>query len=245
MPGGDKPGEMLANLSVDCIILGFYNGQLKVLLLRWKDTQYWSLPGGPVFKSEDIDDAASRVLKERTCLEQIFLRQFHTFGSANRYDLAQLKEKLKHLIDPELWYERAVTVGYYALVEYSKVASCPDHFTAECRWWDIHKVPELLFDHNQIIERALQALRIELNLQPVGYSLLPEKFTLPELQKLYETILDKPLDPRNFQRKIKGLGILDQLKERKKGGAHKAPYLYRFNREAYEARLQEGGLLFL
>lgn len=235
----------IPQLTLDCIILGFHAGQLKVLLLRWKATQEWSLPGGPVYQTESLDEAAYRVLKERTCLDQIFLKQFHTFGEHPRYDLAEIKKKLQHIVPPEIWYERAVSVGYYALVDYSKVSPTPDLYTEECLWWDINELPKLLFDHNHIIDFALKALRVELNLQHIGYNLLPEKFTMPELQKLYETILGKSLDPRNFYKKIMGLGILERLKERKKGGAHKAPYLYRFNKEAYEARLEEGDLSFM
>ncbi|MFP4092000.1 MAG: NUDIX hydrolase, partial [Cyclobacteriaceae bacterium] len=235
-----EQAALIPQLTLDCVILGFHDGQLKVLLLRWKGTQEWSLPGGPIQQHEAIDDAAYRVLRERTCLDMIFLKQFHTFGELPRYDLKVIKEKLKHVIDPDIWYERAISIGYYALVDYSKVSPTPDQYTDECRWWDIDAIPHLLFDHNHIIEFALKALRVELSLQPLGLKLLPEKFTMPELQKMYETILDKTLDPRNFYKKVKSLGILTRLNERKKGGAHKAPYLYCFDQEAYEKRLKEG-----
>ena len=240
------PGEaLIPQLTLDCVILGFHDGQLKVLLLRWKDTQDWSLPGGPIYQSESLDEAAYRVLKERTCLDHIFLQQFHTFGELPRYDLNHIREKLKHVVDPGLWYERAISIGYYALVDYSQVSPTPDGYTDECRWWDVQEVPGLLFDHSHIIERARQALRVELSLQPIGYNLLPEKFTMPELQRLYEAMLGKTLDPRNFYKKMTSLGILERLKERKRGGAYKAPYLYRFNKDEYEAKLKEGALSFL
>lgn len=237
--------KLVPQLTLDCIILGFHQGLLRVLLLRWKGTREWSLPGGPIHQEESIDAAAYRVLKERTCLDQIFLKQFHVFGELHRYDRSQIQKKLKHIIHPELWYERAISIGYYALVDYSKVSPTPDVYTDECQWWDIHDIPQLLFDHNHMIEMALQALRIELSLQPIGYNLLPDQFTMPELQRLYETILGKTLDPRNFHKKILGLGILDRLKERRRGGAHKSPYLYRFNKEHYERVLKEGNLSFL
>jgi ADP-ribose pyrophosphatase YjhB (NUDIX family) len=237
--------SLIPQLTLDCTILGFHEGQLRVLLLRWKGTQEWSLPGGPIYQSEALDDAAYRVLKERTCLEKIFLQQFHTFGELPRYDLAEIQKKLKHIIDPDLWYKRAISVGYYALVDYSEVSPTSDQFTDECRWWDVDGIPELLFDHNHIIDEALKALQIEISLQPIGYNLLPEKFTMPELRRLYETILGRELDPRNFHKKMNGLGILERLKERKRGGAHKAPYLYRFNKAEYEAKLKEGNLSFL
>lgn len=234
----------LSELTLDCVILGFHKDQLKVLLLRWKGTQEWSLPGGPIERRESVDSAASRILQERTGLHHIFLQQFHLFGDVERYKREEVKEKLKHLVDPQKWFERAVTVGYYALVDYSKVTPSPDAFTDECQWWDLREIPRLLFDHNHIIGLALQALRTQLSWQPIGYNLLPEEFTLPELQRLYETILGRTLDPRNFQRKILGLGIVERLNSRRTGGAHKSPYLYRFHKEHYEARLTEGNLSF-
>lgn len=240
----ESQSPLLPQLTLDCIILGFHEDQLRVLLLRWKGTQEWSLPGGPVRKNESVDAAAHRILKERTGLGHIFLQQFHVFGEVVRYDREEIKEKLKHVVPPEKWYERAVSIGYYALVDYSRVTPKPDAFTEECQWWDIKYVPQLLFDHNHIIAVALQALRIQLNWQPIGYNLLPEQFTMPELQRLYETIIGKPLDPRNFQRKILGLGIVERLEARRKGGAHKAPYLYKFNKSEYEAMLTEGNLSF-
>ena len=136
--------------------------------------------------------------------------------------------------------ERFVTVGYYALVEFSKVYPQPDWLSEECKWFDIPKIPKLIYDHNAIVTKALTALRLSLNDHPVGYNLLPEKFTMPELQRLYETVLDKPLDRRNFQKKVLNAGILERLKERKIGGAHKAPYLYRFDKKKYEKAMKQG-----
>ncbi|QMU27507.1 NUDIX hydrolase [Adhaeribacter radiodurans] len=241
----DENTSLIPQLTLDCIILGFHNNQLRVLLLRWKNTQEWSLPGGPVRQNESVNAAAQRILKERTGLDQIFLQQFHVFGEVERYNRAEIQEKLKLIFDPNLWYERAVSIGYYALVDYSSVTPTPDAYTDECQWWDIQDIPKLLFDHNHIIQVALQALRHQLSWQPIGYNLLPHEFTLPELQKLYETILDRKLDPRNFQRKLLGLGILERLPTRRKGGAHKSPYLYRFDKEKYEAGLKEGNLFFI
>lgn len=240
----NENSALLSELTLDCVILGFHEDRLKVLLLRWQDTREWSLPGAPVRRNESVDAAASRILKERTGLENIFLQQYHVFGDVVRYNRHEIQEKLKHLVHPEKWFERAISVGYYALVDYSKVIPTPDAFTDECKWWDTKEIPTLLFDHNHLIQVALQALRIQLSWQPVGYNLLPEEFTLPELQRLYETILGKALDPRNFQRKMLGLGILERLEVRRKGGAHKAPYLYQFNKEHYAAMLTEGSLFF-
>jgi 8-oxo-dGTP diphosphatase len=239
------PNQLMPQLTLDCVILGFHKEQLRVLLLRWKGTQEWSLPGGPIWQTESVDAAAYRILKERTGLDQIFLQQFQIFGEVTRYNLPEIKTKLQHLITPDKWYHRAVSIGYYALVDYSKVSPMPDLFTDECQWCDVKEIPNLLFDHNLIIQSALKALRMQLSWQPIGLNLLPEEFTMPELQRLYETILDRPLDPRNFHRKITSLGILERLEERRKGGAYKSPYLYRFNKEKYQAVLQEGNLSFI
>ena len=232
---GDK--IYLRHLSIDCVIFGFHENKLKVLLLKWKDRDVWSLPGGFVKKTDSLSEAAKRVLQERTGLDDIFLQQFHAFGDRHR-------EKNKTTILPGAkgtWMmDRFVTIGYYALVEYSKVNSQADLFSDECRWWDIHSVPELVYDHKEIFEKALEVLRLSLNDHPIGYNLLPEKFTMPELQRLYETILDKPIDRRNFQKKILGLNIVVRLNERKTGGAHKAPYLYRFDKRRYDRALKEG-----
>ncbi len=226
----------LRHLSVDCVIFGFHENELKVLLIRWKDGP-WCLPGGFVKKEESIDTSASRILEERTGLDDIFLQQFHIFGDPHR-------EKNKKDFNSKLkgsWImDRFVTVGYYALVEYSKVNPEPDWLSDECEWWDIHSIPSLVYDHNAILDKALEVLRFSLNDHPIGYNLLPEKFTMPELQRLYETILDKEIDRRNFQKKILSLDILVRLEERKTGGAHKAPYLYRFDKRKYDRALKEG-----
>ena len=225
----------MSHLSVDCVIFGFHDDQLKVLLMKWKNGGQWCLPGGFVKYEESVDDSAVRTLKERTGLDKIYLQQFHTFGDPNREKGKSIKIKGVSWIN-----NRFVSVGYYALVEYSKVTPQPDILSMECRWWDLQHVPTLIYDHNLIIKKALEALRLDLNDHPVGYNLLAEKFTMPELQRLYETILDKPLDRRNFQKKILGLGILERLKERKLGGAHKAPYLYRFDKRKYAKAIKQG-----
>lgn len=237
--------DLVPQLTLDCIILGFHDNQLRVLLLRWKGTPYWSLPGGPVRQTESVDAAAKRILHERTGLEDIFLQQFHVFGDVLRYSRHDIQEKLKQVVEPDIWYQRAISIGYYALVDYSKVNPTPDAYTDECRWWDIQEIPELLFDHNKIIKVALEALQRQLSWQPIGYNLLPDPFTLPELQRLYETILGRSLDPRNFQRKMLSLGILERLETKRRGGAFRSPYLYRFIKEKYEAVLKDGSSLFV
>ncbi|MCS4434640.1 NUDIX hydrolase [Aquiflexum gelatinilyticum] len=237
--------EVFPQLSLDCVIFGFNDGTLKVLLLKWKGTEYWSLPGGLIRQSEDIDNAAIRILQERTGLGQIFLRQFHTFGKIERYDNQKIISKLSHVIDPESWYDRAISIGYYALVDYAEVFPNPDQFTDECQWWILEEVPELLFDHNEILKKALHSLRLELNYQPVGYNLLSEKFTMPEMMRMYEAILGSKIDPRNFQKKILNSGIVIKLNEVKKGLAHKSPNLYMFDKVKYQQILEGGGLFII
>ncbi|MDX2072523.1 MAG: NUDIX domain-containing protein [Haliscomenobacter sp.] len=232
----------LSELSIDCVVFGFHDEQLKVLLLRAKGSDSWMLPGGWILKTEHLEDAAYRILKERTGLDSIFLQQFYTFGANNRYNGKEIMARLGLPQEHNFFPERAVSVGYYALVEYSLVEPQMDFMTEECHWWDVQDVPELLFDHNEIVSKALKALRKQFDHEALGFNLLPEKFTLIELQRLYETILglekDK-LDRRNFQKKMLSYSFLERLEERKTGGAHKAPYLYRFNPEKYADYLRE------
>jgi 8-oxo-dGTP diphosphatase len=234
----------LPSLSVDCVVFGFHNNELKVLLLKPSHTNVWGLPGGFILKGEHTDTAAHRILKERTGLDEIFLKQFHVFGDPDRSDKTFHRKRLKKEgipIDPGNWIlQRFVTIGYYALVEFSLVNPVQDNFSDEARWWDVGEIPSMMMDHGEIIEKALETLRSQLNHQPIGYNLLPEKFTMPELQKLYETILGKKLDRRNFQRRILGYQIVRRLKETKQGGAHKAPYLYSFDLRKYHKALKEG-----
>lgn len=253
MPTGNKTinnlllvGEQafLHSVSVDCVILGFHEGQLKVLLLKHRHRDMWGLPGGFIYKDEPTDAAAYRVLKERTGLDEVFLKQFYVFGQPDRssrdfhmQDLA--KDGIE--ISPDHWLlQRFVTIGYYALIEYSKAMPVADALSETCEWWDVHELPTLMLDHQDILNKAMDTLRQQLSYQPIGYNLLPEKFTMPELQKLYETILDKKLDRRNFQRKLLSFNILQRLNETKKGVAHKAPYYYKFDLEKYNAALREG-----
>lgn len=228
----------LRHISADCVIFGFHQNELRVLLLKWKGDGPWCLPGGFVRKEDSLEQAAIRIVKQRTGLDNIFLRQFYVFSDPGR---ERSKENLP-FINYQGWLkDRFITVGFYALVEFSKVSPEPDEFSSECTWLDVHSVPKNMFlDHNDIFEKALQTLRMSLNDHPIGYELLPTKFTMPELQRLYETILDRSLDRRNFQKKMLSLGILERLKERKLGGAHKAPFLYKFNKARYDKALKQG-----
>jgi len=231
-------------LSIDCVIFGFHDNQLKVLLIKTRYSENWALPGGFISIDEDIDRAAVSVLQRRTGLEGIFLRQFATFGAVNRNESLFSNEVLAHFgIPPEdgKWYtSRFVTIGYYALVDFLKAIPQPDSASEIVEWIDHNEVPNLILDHKDILDKALETLRTELNLMPIGYNLLPEKFTIPELQKLYETILGRTLDRRNFLRKITSIGILTKLDEKKSNVAHKAPNLYCFDKDKYEEVLKNG-----
>lgn len=241
------PGEnvnYLAHISLDCVVFGFHENMMKVLLLKMKHTKEWSLPGGFVKENESIEDAATRVLKERTGLANIFLRQFHVFSNPNRSNNnPAVSDMLKSGVKSPAsdWFsQRFISVGFYALVEYSEVEPKPDIYSDICEWINLDTIGKLMLDHNEILSKAHDTLRFQLSFQPIGYNLLPEKFSLSELRKLYETILGEELDRRNFQRKILSYNILIRLDEVRKGVAHKAPTLYKFNHETYNRALNEG-----
>ncbi len=239
-----KFGEVLPHISVDCVIFGFHENQLRVLLLRFKQVEEWNLPGGRLYPGESLDEAAHRVLEDRTGLRDIFLKQFYAFGATDRMANTNFQEIFAlqgiHLEASHPLFDRTITVGYYALVDFSQVSPRLDFFAEEWRWWDVREAPTMIFDHNAIMNTALKVLRRHLRSDPVGLNLLPEKFTMPELQKLYETILGKPLDRRNFQKRLLSYDILNRLEERRTGGAHKSPYLYCFKREQYFQALDSG-----
>jgi ADP-ribose pyrophosphatase YjhB (NUDIX family) len=234
----------LPSISVDCVIFGFHDGELKVLLLKGKYNNKWALPGGFIYKEEDVDRAAARVLLERTQLSGIFLQQFSLFGDVKRTEQKHARKLLEESkvqdIDSHWLLQRFVTVGYYALVEFEKVKPAADEISSECYWHNVTELRNLIIDHKQIIEKGLQSLRQQLNYQPIGYNLLPKEFTLKDLQSIYEAILSRKLDRSNFQRKILSYGILDRKEKHYTGGSHKAPYLYSFNKEKYFKALEEG-----
>jgi 8-oxo-dGTP diphosphatase len=229
-------------VSVDNVIFGFHEDELRVLLLHMTASNLWALPGGYVFKEEEIDDAAARILKKRTNLQNLYLQQFFTFGGTERTRTEVVQQFFSDL-NPRAaennWFmQRFITVGYYALVEYGKVVPQPDEFSDRCSWHELNKLPKLIFDHRQIIEKALQTMRLQLNYQPIGYNLLPKEFPLKSLQVIYETILGRKLDRGNFNRKILAGGILERKEKLYSGAAHKAPYLYSFNKKKYFAALK-------
>jgi ADP-ribose pyrophosphatase YjhB (NUDIX family) len=244
MPNRDVlKGDWLPNISVDCVIFGFQENQLKVLLLKFRNSDIWSLPGGFINREEDVDDAVKRVLWQRTGLENIYLQQFHTFGDVKRNIGAIKKHEEINLamgrsLDDLTWLShRYITVGYYALVEYSKVNVTLNDISDESTWMDIDQIPSLFLDHNAIINKGLDHLRTSIDTHLAAFNLLPETFTMSELQQVYETILGKELVRTNFQRKMLSLDILERIEKKYTGGAHKAPYLYRLDRKKAEAFL--------
>jgi len=225
--------NFLPQLSIDCVIFGYHANQLKVLLCQLLHSDQYALPGGFIGLQEDIGDAAKRILAERTGLTQIYLEQFGTFGQPQRTDRQTHQRTLEACgipYGPDLWLlKRFVSIGYYALVDYQKVVPTPDVFSGSCAWHDSHALPPLLFDHAAMIEKALDMLRLMLDHKLVGFNLLPDTFTMGELQGVYETILNQKLQRTNFQRKMLSLGILERVEKKYGGGSHKAPYLYRFD----------------
>jgi 8-oxo-dGTP diphosphatase len=237
---GNAREKYLPHISIDCVVFGFHEGLMTVLVLKVKNEDEWYLPGGFMLKNEPIEMAANRILKERTGLDKIFLQQFHVFGDPERskehFDMYKDMLPAK-----ENWFaNRFLTIGYYALVDFFETNPASDQFSESCTWRGLDDLPSFKLDHALILKTALDTLRLQLNYQPIGYNLMPKEFTMPELQKLYETILDKKLDRRNFQRRMLGFGILKRLDQPRKGGAHKAPFLYSFDLENYQAALREG-----
>ncbi len=229
-----QKNRFIPQLSIDCVIFGFHDNQLKILLLKMKKMKMWSLPGGYIEQEEDIDSAALHILKNRTGLADIYLEQFRVFGKATRTTKESMKMFLEvnmaDISNYEWMMKRFVSIGYYALVDFSKVTPSPDVFTESCEWFEIKKLPLLAFDHREIVDKALETLRITLDSKLVGSNLLPDTFTMNELQSLYETILGTPLRRNNFQRKILSLDILERVEKLYTGAANKAPYLYRFKK---------------
>lgn len=233
----------LNGFSVDCVILGFNEGVLKALVCRFLSNDKWMLPGGFVYVDEDVEEAACRVLKDRTGLDQLYLRQFHLFGATNRVDSNENKQmlanwNLKH--DDNHWFlKRFVSMGYYALVEYDEVTIHQNAQIEEVKWFDVENLPPLYGDHAKIIKKAIDTLRAQVGYVPIGLELLPEKFTMPELRMVYESVIGKELDRRNFQRKILSVGVITKLAEKRRNGAHKSPFLYSFDKERYAETLKD------
>ncbi|MEZ4986166.1 MAG: NUDIX hydrolase [Saprospiraceae bacterium] len=210
-----------------------------------KQSERWSLPGGFIRLDRDVDEEAAHILHTRTGLDNIFLKQFHLFGKQNRSNTSHIEPLIEQNVLPASsfqWFDqRFATIGYYALVEYASVTQPIADTTSDCiAWCPLPDIPSLILDHHQIIEHARVALKEELNFRPVGRNLLPDEFTMPELQSLYETILETSLDRRNFRRKILSLGILKDTGKKRLGAANKAPSLYTFDEVKYAEAVEKG-----
>lgn len=208
-------------LAVDCIIFGFDNEDLKVLLVKREfkpEKGKWSLIGGFLKQRENLDDAAKRILQRLTGMNDIYMEQLYTWSEVNR--------------DP---VERTISTSFYAIInieDHNK--ELLEHHNA--KWFSLSKSPELIFDHDAMLEKATKRLRRRTSISPIGFGLLPEKFTMRQLQKLYESILDKDLDKRNFVNKIKSMDILIKLKEKDWTSSTKGSYLFIFDQEKYDMK---------
>ncbi|VEH20733.1 Uncharacterized conserved protein [Chryseobacterium nakagawai] len=227
----------LPHISVDPVVFGFDQNELKVLLVKMKYRKQWLLPGGYVRRDEDLDEAVVRVLEDRAGVTDVFLEEFGVFGRKNRSQIY-----FEEFDETLFQKQRFISVGYYALYNSSEINPVADDVSEACEWVYLRQLPEIDFamDHREIIEKALLTLREKISSKPIGYNLMPEKFTLPELQKLYEAILGKILNRGNFYRKIKNLNVLKKLDEQRYVGAHRSPDLYSFDIENYEKALENG-----
>jgi 8-oxo-dGTP diphosphatase len=236
----------LRNVTIDNVIFGYHGKELRVLLQQPFPLDKWTVTGGYIEKTESIEEAANRIAFSRTGLKELFFQQFRSFGNPKRtIDKSFTAKNMTELSGIEVpldsWiFDYFVSVGFYTLTEFSKVEVRKGPYEAGCKWWPINDLPLLMFDHSLIIAEALKALRLHIAHFPIGYELLPEKFTLPEIHSLYETILEKSLDDRNFSKRLMATGIIVKLNETKKIGAHRSPFLYKFDKEKYEAGLKSG-----
>ena len=213
-------------LTVDCVVFGLDDEDLKVMLIQRGLPPFegeWALPGGFVRVEETVDEAARRELEEETGLSKVFLEQLYTFNAVDR--------------DPR---ERVVSVAYYALVNLGdhRVQVATD--AREAAWFPVDDVPSLAFDHAEILGAALERLRGKLSYQPIGFELLPKKFALSRLQHLYEVVLERPLDKRNFRKKVLATGLLVETNEVQQDVAHRAARLYRFDERKYKQLARDG-----
>jgi ADP-ribose pyrophosphatase YjhB (NUDIX family) len=211
-------------LAVDCIIFGFDKNQLKLLLTKRAlepEIGKWSLIGGFVAKDESLDDAATRILYKLTGLRNIYMEEVKAFSEVNR--------------DP---VERTISVAYYALIKVNKNLKLSEKYGAQ--WFHIDKIPPLIFDHLEMVKAAQKKLKTIAKHQPIGFELLPKKFTIPQLRSLYEAIYEMELDKRNFSRKLLAMDLLEKLDEKDKRNSKKGAFLYRFDKRKYNELIKKG-----
>ncbi|GAB3908150.1 NUDIX domain-containing protein [Larkinella knui] len=232
----------IQQVSIHCVIFGYQNKQLKVLVpkLIFKG-DFWALPSGFVYQDEDIDEAAKRILEDRTGIKDVYLASFKTMGKAGRNSrdfLDRLMELNPNPLDDQVkrreyeWFTRRfIGIGYYALVDLNQVVAQKNEIDASIEWYDINAVPQLIMDHNELVDEALETLRADLDRKHLAFHLLPETFTMKEVQELYETILEKSFAANNFPKRILELNVLERLEKKFTGAANKAPYLYRFPKQ--------------
>jgi 8-oxo-dGTP diphosphatase len=210
-------------LAVDCIIFGFDGVELKILLIKRgfnPEKDNWSLMGGFIQTHESIDQAANRILKELTGIEGVYLEQLYTFGDPNR--------------DP---IEHTASVCHFALVDIHKYeAQLNNDYHAE--WFPLKKFPKLIFDHNEMVEMAAKRLRYKAAFHPILFELLPDRFTLPQLQILYENVYNTTIDKRNFSKRVLATGLLIKLAEKDKGSSKRGAFYYRLDTQNYYAKFQ-------
>lgn len=210
-------------VAVDCIIFGFDGENLKILLIKRgfdPEEGKWSLMGGFIGKDESLDEAANKILHQLTGLNGVYLEQLHTFGNPSR--------------DP---MERTISVAYFALIDIHKYErQLNDNYHAE--WFLTTEMPNLIFDHNQMVETAKQRIRYKAALHPILFELLPRKFTIPQLQSLYEGVYNTPIDNRNFIRKLTSTGLLIKLEEKDKSNSKKGAFYFKLDKKKYKAKFQ-------
>lgn len=223
-------GFFKSAFSVDNVIFGFDGGDLKVLLIQRGQAPFkgkWALPGDLVYPNEDLDTAAERVLEQLTGLRGVYLEQVKTFGAVDRHPLG-----------------RVITIAYFSLIKISDYVVTPASFAQSAKWHSISEVSDLAFDHNEILASCLRRLKRKVRQAPLGFELLPPKFSLTALQNLYEAILGLPknkgLDKRNFRKKILAMNLLVPLGEAQAGVSHRPAKLYRFDPEKYQQFVAEG-----
>jgi 8-oxo-dGTP diphosphatase len=221
--------HIIEPLSVDCVIFGFEDARIKVLLIKRAiepEFGVWALPGGFIRYSENIEAASERVLKERTGVTNLYMEQLGAFGEIDRFPL-----------------KRVITIVYYALVKPGQYVLNAGPDASDAKWFDLTELPYVPFDHEKIIHSSLARLRRQFKYKPIGFNLLPDKFPLLKLQELYQAIYGVEFDKPNFRRKIMKMNLLVPLNEKQKGVPHRSAQLYKFDKNRYDA-LTENGFIF-